>query len=309
MMANTMQRADFIRRLSTIKQWKNGDRRAPHKPLLLLYALGRVQQGEGRLVSIGDAFGPLSKLLTNFAPPARTLLPHYPFTFLVSDELWDIPGDMSRFLGVTGKPSKPRMLKLGVHGGLTDGDYRLLRADPELVQQAADLLLEAHFPSSLHDDIRGTVGLVRVESTIDENAVRDAVSPTRDPRFRPDVLRAYEYRCAVCDYDVRLGNDLFGLEAAHIKWKAAGGPDEIWNGLALCGFHHKAFDRGAWGLARVGEGYRILISSEVNGLSDAVRWLRDYQNKQSQAPQRKDWIPDAVFVRWHTEEVFRPPAA
>ena len=87
------------------------------------------------------------------------------------------------------------------------------------------------------------------------------------------------------------------------------GPDEIQNGLALCGFHHKAFDRGAWGLQPDERGYRILISSDVHGRSRALRWLRDYRGKGLQFPQRADWLPDAEFVGWHTREVFRPPAA
>ena len=35
----------------------------------------------------------------------------------------------------------------------------------------------------------------------------------RAPAFRREVLRAYERRCAVCDFDVRLGEDLIDVEA------------------------------------------------------------------------------------------------
>jgi putative restriction endonuclease len=37
-----------------------------------------------------------------------------------------------------------------------------------------------------------------------------------------------------------------GLEAAHIKWFQAKGPDIEANGLALCALHHKVFDLGAF---------------------------------------------------------------
>ena len=59
------------------------------------------------------------------------------------------------------------------------------------------------------------------------------------------MLTAYEWRCAVCGLDVRLGSVSIILEAAHIKWHQAGGPDEESNGLALGVLHHKAFDLGA----------------------------------------------------------------
>jgi putative restriction endonuclease len=37
-----------------IHVWTRGDERAPHKPLLLLYALGRCSRGEPRLIPYAD---------------------------------------------------------------------------------------------------------------------------------------------------------------------------------------------------------------------------------------------------------------
>jgi HNH endonuclease len=37
-----------------------------------------------------------------------------------------------------------------------------------------------------------------------------------------------------------------GLDAAHIEWFQASGPDVVPNGLALCSLHHKIFDLGAF---------------------------------------------------------------
>ena len=39
----------------------------------------------------------------------------------------------------------------------------------------------------------------------------------RDPCFRQRILKAYEYRCAVCGFDVRLGSISIALDAAHIR--------------------------------------------------------------------------------------------
>ncbi|MCF8039766.1 MAG: hypothetical protein K9K79_10670 [Desulfohalobiaceae bacterium] len=38
-------------RIDRLNVWKQGGQRAPHKPLLLLYALGRCLRGKGRLIS------------------------------------------------------------------------------------------------------------------------------------------------------------------------------------------------------------------------------------------------------------------
>ncbi|STV33784.1 restriction endonuclease [Klebsiella pneumoniae] len=84
----------------------------------------------------------------------------------------------------------------------------------------------------------------------------------RDPHFRQQVLRAYNYECAICGFNMRHDNTSVALEAAHIKWKQHGGPCEIPNGLALCAIHHKAFDKGSIGLD---EDMRIQVSPAVNG--------------------------------------------
>jgi putative restriction endonuclease len=64
------------------------------------------------------------------------------------------------------------------------------------------------------------------------------------------VLTAYQFQCAGCGFNVRVGDLLVFLEAAHIKWHQAGGPDSEANGVALCALHHKLFDRGAFTLSK-----------------------------------------------------------
>ncbi len=171
------------------------------------------------------------------------------------------------------------------------------------MREGAQRLLEGHFPESLHDEIRDAVGIPR------NWVVRDApLSPRRDQAFRNEVLCQYQGRCAVCDFDVRLGEDLIGLEAAHIKWHAAGGPDEVANGLALCGLYHKAFDKGALGLkADECSGYKVLVSSDIKGQS-AQRWFLDYHKTPLRKPRNRCLGPDPSFVKWHEKEVFRRPA-
>lgn len=56
---------------------------------------------------------------------------------------------------------------------------------------------------------------------------------------------------AVLGLDLRIGNVSAGLEAAHIQWHTAGGPDVEANGLSLCALHHKLFDLGAFTLEPV----------------------------------------------------------
>ncbi|MYE12335.1 MAG: restriction endonuclease [Gammaproteobacteria bacterium] len=297
-----VDRRGFLARVRNLNVWSSGGQRAPNKPLLLLLALGRLQGGEPRLASFAEIEGTLRDLLRRFGPPRKSQRPLNPFQRLCNDGLWDVPDAASVEKTTSEDFKKSDVIRKGIEGGLLDADHQLLLGNTELVAQAAELLLQGHFPESLHDDIRDAVGLRA------EWVVRDAPAPARDPGFRSAVLRAYERRCAVCDYDIRLGDDLLGLEAAHIRWYAAGGPDEVNNGLALCGFHHQALDRGAWGLEPFHRGFRIVVSSEVHGQSAALRLLRDFHGERLRRPLSSRDVPLAAHVRWHCREVFRRPA-
>lgn len=188
----------------------------------------------------------------------------------------------------------------------------MLGSDSLLLQEAAQILLYRHFSSTLHSDIRDAVGLREEWAVRDTSLWRDGVREVRrryrDKNFRPSVLSAYRNRCAVCDYDIRIDGKLLGLDAAHIKWHAVGGPDRVENGLALCGFHHRALDRGAWGLERQEGGFKILISSKISGEGEAVRLLRAYHRKRLRSPHKDQPSPQSAFVEWHKREVFRTPA-
>ncbi|MCY3928496.1 MAG: HNH endonuclease [Acidobacteria bacterium] len=177
----------------------------------------------------------------------------------------------------------------------------MLLADPELIEQAARKLLGKHFPPSLHDSIRDAVRLARPV----EQGLQPKAPTTRDRSFRHAVLRAYERRCVVCGFDVRLNDELVALEAAHIRWHSHGGPDQVRNGLALCILHHQTFDRGAIGLERATKGYRLVVSDEANGQSPAFHQLLDCHGKRIRNPQSARQRPDPNFVDWHRKQVFR----
>jgi putative restriction endonuclease len=130
-------------------------------------------------------------------------------------------------------PSNRQLLADEVAGGFTQEVYQLLINDPRLVQEIAHITLDGHFPETIHQDILDAVGL---DFTI-------YTKKKRDQKFREKILMAYGYSCAVCRFNIRLAHALV-VEAAHIKWHQAEGPDTEENRIALCSFHYKLFDRG-----------------------------------------------------------------
>ena len=260
-----------------------------------------------------DIKSPLTKLLKRFGPPRKKFHPEYPFGRLRNDELWEIPDGESLSTTSKGDLYQRELRERAVTGGFPEPIYALLRSDPRLVQQTAQALLYEHFPFSLHDDIRTKVGLP-TEFLVRESpglpyslGVTSTPARKRDPKFRSAVLRAYEYKCAVCEFDLRLEDEPLGLEAAHIKWHSYGGPDKVPNGLALCRIHHKALDQGALGLASAAGGFKVLISDKVYGDSDSARWFWDCHDAPLRSPHTDGFKPKDEFVKWHTREVFRGP--
>ena len=86
-----MNREEFLKSLEGLNVWKRGGERAPHKPLLLLLALGRLSQNENRLVRYEEVETRLRRLLENFGPPRKVTHPEFPFWHLQTDGLREIP--------------------------------------------------------------------------------------------------------------------------------------------------------------------------------------------------------------------------
>ena len=91
------------------------------------------------------------------------------------------------------------------------------------------------------------------------------------------------------------------LDAAHIRWHQAGGPEAECNGLSLCVLHHKTFDLGAF---TVREGV-LLVSDLANGTAGFEETLKAYHGKPIREAQHPDWRPAPGHLEWHGREVFR----
>ncbi len=293
---------DKLRRLNVNK---SGERRAPHKPLLLLIAISRLLEGR-RALPFGEVEALLDPLLASYAPPVKTShQPELPYWHLQSSGLWEVPGseDFPRQRG--GFPTMAALRSSTGH--LDEGFANLLVADPGFRAEVITILLDDHFPESLHEDILEAVGL-EMPILLDEDH-KGKVRRQRDPNFRLTILRAYEHRCAVTGFRVALAGHYFGCEAAHVKWHAYDGPDTLDNGFAVEPTLHKLFDAGAWTLS---DDRRIIVSAELTGEEAAILKLRTLHGKPLGKPLPGQAELTIEHIRWHREPdlggVFRHPA-
>jgi putative restriction endonuclease len=305
---NTSINDQLLERIRSINVNRSGDRRAPHKPLLLLVAIAKLLQGV-RELGFGEIESLLRPLLNAYAPPVSGKHePKLPYWHLRSDQLWEIPAAAELPLQQGGFPQMEALRTTSGH--LPEAYARALLASEKLVANVVQMILTAHFPESLHDDILAAVGLSSFSAiSVAEEQASYGLVRKRDPRFRELVLRAYEYRCAVTGFQAALGGSYFGCEAAHVKWHAYDGPDVVENGLAMEPTLHKLFDAGAWSLT---DDRKILVSADFTGSDEAVMKIRNLHGQSLRQPQPGVPLVSTEFIRWHREKahggVFRQPA-
>ena len=227
--------------------------------------------------------------------------------------LWDLSGPrdvLQRPAAAT--PNLGELLAHHIKGGFPIDIDEALRHVPGLLQAVASRMLDAYFPSTLHVDIAATLGL----DLDGASEVREVEAPTvdyanaqrrrRDPGFRERVLRAYEYRCCVCGFDLRIGHTPAGLEAAHIQWHHVGGPDIEPNGLSLCALHHKLFDLGVFTVEP--SEHRVVFSQHAISGSRGMEGELLFHGRPIHPPQHTDLLPAPEFLAWNTKYVFKTPA-
>ncbi|MYG75302.1 MAG: restriction endonuclease [Acidobacteria bacterium] len=300
--------AGWLDRVERIRKWKRGGERAPHKPLLLLHAIAQLHSDRTSRLAYEYVGPKLRGWLDEFGPQRMTQHPEQPFWRLQNDDgLWLVS---SAAPIQSDQPSDGALREANAVGSLAPDFASALLGDPVLMLAVVRLLLVSNWPESLHLSICKNVGLDLdgLETSLAQRRTRElSISERRrDPEFRTKVLRAYEYRCAMCGFDGRLDSTTVGLEAAHIQWWAEDGPDEISNGLSLCAMHHQLFDRGVLGLSADRE---VMVSAQFVGRDSAAESMVTSLGGQELLPPRDGEDEVAEPHRsWHEKQVFRHPA-
>lgn len=275
-----------------VKRWSRADQRAPNKPLMMAYALAKYIQGHGQMFSYEDEVDrDVYFLLKRFGPSRKAYHPEYPFWRLFNDGIWRLDNAEECIPRSSNSDAKKsELIKHQVTGGFSDEAYELLRNDTQLATELLETVLSESFPESVVPEITTQLGLEFTFKQVQK----------RDPNFRREVLNAYNGKCAICGFDARLNDDLFALEAAHIKWKQFNGSCTVNNGLALCSIHHKALDRG---VISISSAYKIKLSRKLN-FSNGIDMFFRYENKTINLPRKDSNYPNLGMLAWHNREVF-----
>lgn len=291
----------FLEKIDSLRICKSNGDRSPHKPLLLLLALARVSNGKPRLMFFGDIVEELERLLELYGPMNSRKNPMDPFWRLSNDGIWENP-ELSLIAAPESSYSKGFLKDNKVSGGFTESIYEMLKSDSELVEKIASKLLSTHFKPSQWESIRNEISL----DTEPQSYYYIQKLARRDRKFRIRILRAYDYKCAMCGFNLQLGNTHLALEAAHIKWVEAKGPDIESNGLALCSTHHQLFDAGVIGILNT---CQLIVSDLIRSKDDSLERVMSLHHKTLVSPVEQDFYPNPEYTDWQLKQIFKgiPP--
>jgi putative restriction endonuclease len=280
---------DLLDQIARIRRFSRNGFVAPNKPVTLLWALGRLEEGKSRLAPFAEAEEELQELLDGYGTPGTS--PVHAFWRLQNDGLWEVAasGDL--------KPSSPNkepplaQMRAHASGGFIESVHVALAADANLRLAVEALLL---------GQLRA--GAPGMYVPYPEGARETTSRLKRHAAFKRGVMTNFGSRCAVCGWAVRKGGNPVGLVAAHVHPLEHGGPDEAGNGFVLCWLHHAVFDAG---LFSYDDERRLVVSSawQEEGRGDMPSLL-DFAGITVPEPADLAWRVRDEHLEWHRRNVF-----
>ncbi|MBE3014315.1 HNH endonuclease [Microbispora sp. NEAU-D428] len=154
---------EFIKQVGRLTPRRQGNSIPLHRPLLLLWLLGRAASGAPRLVYWREVRPAFEKLAANYGNGADGDAAVYPFWVLhANNRLWEIE-DPERLVLTSGgrRPTRASLDAVNPAAGFPQATYDLLVAKPEVIAQAAANLLVRYF-NPIPDGLLADLGLLHL---------------------------------------------------------------------------------------------------------------------------------------------------
>lgn len=139
--------SELLEKFSQLNVFAQNHQRAPHKPLLLLYALARLQSDHQTEITFSEADDNVTPLINAYRPWKRSKTSvGYPFSKLANDTdpVWwfeNAPGVMGAGGNLKVAVAKSKNIK----AGFTKEVLEEFEKKPQLIDNAAMILLNKHF--------------------------------------------------------------------------------------------------------------------------------------------------------------------
>lgn len=142
---------------------------------------------------------------------------------------------------------------------------------------------------------------LEMEKAVIEQSKSNSRPAQEQSRFRQEVLKAYQYRCAITGESIAI-EQRYLLEAAHIIPYRDGGAFSVTNGIALSYEMHKMFDNGLFGFWYDDKGKLRIKVSRSKKIKDSGKKLEQLDNKEVFLPKEKKMCPDISAIQVNLEK-------
>lgn len=287
------------------------DKLALHKPLVLIYALKLCLESK-RWIDYERDYKELNLIISGYSKANKA---NCPLPRLIKDnkeglEIWtSYPSISDEDIDKSGNLIHENALEKKFKFGFKNEIYNYFRQQPNLCIQVIYSIISEEFPSTLHSYILSLFNIdpyyLNLNSEIIVNLISTKINKQkRDPKFRINVMEAYDYKCCICGLSIQIGEEKIAMQAAHIKWFAQGGTCDVQNGLSLCPTHHYSFDRGIWSLSP-DEKLEFIVSSRL--VSNSDNHFMPFKGKSIyDSVKDKSLLPNQKNINWHYQNLFLP---
>ena len=219
-----LSRDDILKAFDRINVWSRGSERAPHKPLLVLFALGQLSRGGPKLIAFRDLAPKLTELLKEFGPTRQSYLAEFSIDLRERKLIGiEVAAPLDQLLVAFVLGIRNRIQKLLVAPNTTDtfrrassfpstaagvfrtrfgrcGAFQLDRMLPSVTEVVLVRELDS-LPSAGNDLAELHFAFVdHVDSHVAIHGVRDAVLPLADleaVQFRKNIIVTVEWHTTV----------------------------------------------------------------------------------------------------------------
>ena len=312
----------YVQKMEKLRRGEKGhEGPAPHKPLLLLAVIDLIRQGQIDENKIFPSPDLAEMFMKYWSKVVTDRIPNFamPFFHLKSGRFWHLHPNtgMEEKLKTVRRIRKiSDLLEIVDYASLDDALFVLL-TNPQDREEICQTLIDKYFPNSK----QGIESLIAEEQQIGEyrqlliqevakhdflyrNQVERAEeeNPTRSAAFRREIMRMYNYTCAVCRLRVVTVDGESVTEAAHIIPFGITHNNDVRNGISLCKLHHWAFDRGLISLSRT---YKVIVSELMSEQGPTERLLSALRKESILLPDHNLLYPAQDALKWHREKVLR----
>lgn len=138
-------KSELLKRFDSIRIFARGGKLAPHKPLLILYALSKLKNEKIERISFDAAEDIVGPIIQTYGPFNAKTTVAYPYARLANDksQIWWIEAHEKNASGDLNLiEARDRRLK----AGFSDDILAKLKENPRLIDIVAINLLERNFP-------------------------------------------------------------------------------------------------------------------------------------------------------------------